>query len=465
MSITHGQMAYSPIFHMGRDVLYAVFEWNADILTVFSDPSALHTTKQASQVCAEWHDILLSSPAIWGRLLDLSVLQWTSTWWRSEILHRSGNGSSLWILGTSINEKCNYDTKIKQIHRIEKLVINIEVERVHPLHWQEFYMPAPFLKVFDVIFTSMALTSVPFFNNIAPVLHTFWTQDIKLGLQAAWLSGLHSLKLKDCISVSLLLNALQMMPELSSLVFGNLIPDNSISLAHFPSISLPKLNRITFFHDITECMTLLEHVILKPGSYYQTHKPTIISLDMSCRAFHFELKSPGQGKAGFSIEVSNVTYFSGNLSMKVLLNLLSTCCIPSVRNLPEIELKCFRYLAMDYTLNAALFTFPFITTLLGDELMLGSLLALQSTSKNILFPYLKYLKLGMLNSTSFGRKDYLTQFLWAHKDMGLLIQFLDLTQCNPDILWKKCDSEKICQYKCGSRNPESIPFFMVKNKR
>ncbi|KAF8884287.1 hypothetical protein CPB84DRAFT_158859 [Gymnopilus junonius] len=271
MSITRGQMAYSPIFRMGRDVLYAIFEWNADM---FSDPSALHTTKQASQVCGEWRDILLSSPAIWGRLLDLGVLQWTSRWWRSEILRRSGNGSSLWILGTSIDEEGNYDTKIKQFmfsiirdhwQRIEKLVINIEVERIHPSHWQEFYMPAPFLKVFDVVFVGMAPTSVPFFNNIAPVLHTFRSQDIKLGSQAAWLSGLRSLKLKDCISVSQLLNALQMMPELSSLVFGNLIPDNSISLAHFPSISLPKLNQITFFHDIIECMMLLEHVIPKPG--------------------------------------------------------------------------------------------------------------------------------------------------------------------------------------------------------
>ena len=53
--------------------------------------SPLTTTRHASQVCRVWRDILLQSPLIWARCIDLDVLDQRLDNWRELVLERTGD--------------------------------------------------------------------------------------------------------------------------------------------------------------------------------------------------------------------------------------------------------------------------------------------------------------------------------------------------------------------------------------
>ena len=46
----------------------AIFEMNANM---FVDDRALGTTRSTSQVCRSWRNIMLVTPSIWAKLIDL----------------------------------------------------------------------------------------------------------------------------------------------------------------------------------------------------------------------------------------------------------------------------------------------------------------------------------------------------------------------------------------------------------
>lgn len=220
--------AGSHIYLLNKDILSAIFMLN----TIRSPETALYATLHASQVCREWRNILLDSPTIWGRLLDLDSLQWGTKRWRREVLRRSGPSTSLWIFASSLDQRRRSATKVKAFlfsiledhwERVERLVISMDVTKIHPSHWRAIYTPAPRLQVFDVKFygiDSKNLPSLdPLFNDVAPLLHTFCVQDIKFRCQAPWLSVLRSLHINSSLTIADLLKALGMMPLLTALRF------------------------------------------------------------------------------------------------------------------------------------------------------------------------------------------------------------------------------------------------------
>ncbi|KDR66056.1 hypothetical protein GALMADRAFT_273768, partial [Galerina marginata CBS 339.88] len=85
----------SPITMLHFDILREIFLFNANI---FTKRKCIETTRLSSQVCHSWRSLILKSPTIWGRLLELSELELSTDRWREEVLRRSGN-SLLWVRG------------------------------------------------------------------------------------------------------------------------------------------------------------------------------------------------------------------------------------------------------------------------------------------------------------------------------------------------------------------------------
>jgi hypothetical protein len=92
---------YAPVFKLDRDVLWHIFSISADSSKSRSsvpswhppsDPqfSPLAITRQLSQVCKFWRRIVLESPSIWGKCLDLDLLHQQDDRWRREVLRRTG---------------------------------------------------------------------------------------------------------------------------------------------------------------------------------------------------------------------------------------------------------------------------------------------------------------------------------------------------------------------------------------
>jgi hypothetical protein len=495
---------------LNRDILSAIFMLN----TIRSPETSLYTTCYASQVCREWRNILLDSPTIWGRLLDLDSLQWGNNQWRREVLRRSGTSTSLWIFATSLDQDRHSANKLKAFlfsilddhwERVERLVIAMDVTKIHPSHWRAIYTPAPRLQVFDVRFYGIhnkGPPSDPLFNDVAPLLHAFRAEDIKFRCQAPWLSVLRSLHIKSSITVADLLKSLEMMPLLTTLRFDRSMATDPVTDVCLPSVSLPKLNHITLWWlNPVECNTLLQHVTPRRGcslkiygmgagvhstfpenfrslsrfaeEYYDVQKPSIISLDIASKTFRFELKGALQDQVSFSVDAGWLQHFEA-LPPAMISNLLTSCTVPSVKALSEIELRGLGFSDEVLTVGPALFTFTAIVTLSCSERILRNIFALEDKWKSTLFPLLKHLKLDALNSSYFmGPNGDVSHFLRSRRDASRPIQTLDLMKCNPDvsprlsyleemtglkILWQMWGSEENFEYVCGSGHPEKIPF-------
>lgn len=156
-----------PIHKLPHDLLYYIFLTNTHHVhrriprNFNSAPTnqGLVTTRRCSQVCQEWRRIILSSSSLWGRLLDLNLLQQSTHHWREEVLRRTGTSAPIWITMTSYPEPIpqvveDFLFKVMNEHwnRIE--VLDILIEGKTAIAWTTgsdvFTRPAPTLREFSV---------------------------------------------------------------------------------------------------------------------------------------------------------------------------------------------------------------------------------------------------------------------------------------------------------------------------
>lgn len=84
--------------NINDDVLLSILTMNANM---FSDKQALNTTRIASQVCRQWRGLLLDTPSLWAKLIDMNGIRCApSLEWGIELIRRSGT-SPLWINANS----------------------------------------------------------------------------------------------------------------------------------------------------------------------------------------------------------------------------------------------------------------------------------------------------------------------------------------------------------------------------
>ena len=103
----------APIHKLGDDVLYEIFLANTyrvmrivlmDLPPHYLSLSPLVLTRRTSHVCRAWRDVLLRSPLIWARCIDLDALDQATDDWRDLVLRRAGR-SMLTISAASARKR------------------------------------------------------------------------------------------------------------------------------------------------------------------------------------------------------------------------------------------------------------------------------------------------------------------------------------------------------------------------
>ncbi len=263
--------ASSPIKRLNFDILWRIFDINAD---VFEDNSALDTTLSESRVCHDWRDFLLSSTSLWAHVMDLDNWIWSSVEGSREMIRRTGT-ASLWVKTHSSNPyrrgmKDIRDTINENWERIQKLEITVyaDLER----HWKSLYRPAPHLTFFSIVFNHKfwkfenLLASL--FGGCVPLLRDFRLKCWTLNITA--IPWLHQLRSADISSTQLTLPQI-----LWTLISANNLTNLQLNYAGedwntpstLPVASLPQLKHLNIhiFASFTQGAVLLEHISISPS--------------------------------------------------------------------------------------------------------------------------------------------------------------------------------------------------------
>ena len=273
----------SAVHTLDDDVLLRIFEFNCDM---FTDYLALDTTRITSQVCREWRHLMLDTPSLWAKLIDVDrISEPNSPEWRTELVRRSGN-APLWIkaeegsigidlntgLRNSYNDKFLLEVISENWHRVQRLVITQDYV-VSSIPWILF-TPAPQLEHFEAMYNwddeDPDAPITPLFGNDAPLLRSIYVNRDMINPRASWLSHLHSLILNDTYS---LFDALALLSATSNLQTLKIVDINTnYTAASLPVISLPHLQDIQFCSNNSNSgITLLDHVKIPVGCSLAIH--------------------------------------------------------------------------------------------------------------------------------------------------------------------------------------------------
>ncbi|KDR83216.1 hypothetical protein GALMADRAFT_874726 [Galerina marginata CBS 339.88] len=267
------------ISRLHEDLLWLIFMKNTE-LPFYNPPleDRLMTAIKTSQVCLRWRNLTLRSSSLWGRLIDLNLLNQKCDALRNTILRRSGN-SFLWIQGRLSAQNSGFFFSILEHHwtRVQRLNINDNcVEGQHPRTWKALYSPAPNLE--SILLTSSSvpqdsevLAPLLLFANDAPILRQYRVPDIKPNPKAPWLSNIGSMTFSIPFNVPEIFEALEVMPLLEFLSIRirsyrlrNTNQENKI-YTDLPSIHLPKLNKLRLRGDVLTTLPFLERITPAPG--------------------------------------------------------------------------------------------------------------------------------------------------------------------------------------------------------
>ncbi len=252
------------IHHLNEDILSYIFALNGDM---FSDIHALRTTSITSQVCQRWRNLMLSTPTLWARLIDIDYfIGPLIDNWINELLRRSGT-APLWINSKEFPgddiEKILFRILSENWHRTQKLIVVNHTlnSNIVPML---FGYPAPYLETFDVHLEIRGLSdkekafTAHLFSGHAPILRRFDFGHWVIDHRAPWLCNLHSLVLNRAIGVY---NALAILTETPMLqkFETHLQVDTNMPLS-YPTVTLPHLESLKCSGEPHLCTALLEHI-------------------------------------------------------------------------------------------------------------------------------------------------------------------------------------------------------------
>ncbi|KJA15009.1 hypothetical protein HYPSUDRAFT_220222 [Hypholoma sublateritium FD-334 SS-4] len=79
---------FASIHALYDDVLLYIFAFNADM---FADRQALHNTRIASQGCRQWRNLMLDTPTLWAKLIQVDmdeISKCRTHEWHNELIRR-----------------------------------------------------------------------------------------------------------------------------------------------------------------------------------------------------------------------------------------------------------------------------------------------------------------------------------------------------------------------------------------
>ncbi|KAF9560880.1 hypothetical protein CPC08DRAFT_817985 [Agrocybe pediades] len=301
----HGRQ---PITRLHEEILYMIFLENS---TDLDDGFRLIHARSTSQVCQQWRRLLLNSPSIWARLIDLDDLREARPAWVQEVMTRSQN-CPLWITGPvhvyrPSPFRKNFFLNLISEHwdRIEILHVsddwddsskNLSVDGQDQAgHWQRlFNRPAPLLKEFAFRYTKragltrrvvQALSPSPLLNGNAPALRMFGIHRngsasrrpdrFIMDMPSSWLSKLRSFTLQQDLDLTQLLGLLRLTPLLEKLKVTRFAASATDSLQWQESpVSLPRLSSLRLEDwETADVVMFLESISPSAGCCVDIFKP------------------------------------------------------------------------------------------------------------------------------------------------------------------------------------------------
>ncbi|KAF8955986.1 hypothetical protein BDZ97DRAFT_225026 [Flammula alnicola] len=507
----------TPIEKLNVDLLWHIFTMNADMDAPIDSNipynarsgtrrvafSPLTVTWRSSQVCRFWRDIILGSPSLWGRVVDLGVLKYMDEEWREEMLCRTGT-AFLCIKFLDCDESAftKFDVEFaaflaslleNEWPRINKLNITIPVpidDPVKDVIRRATQRPAPHLQSFRLHCYSLNYSQrqPPLFSDDAPSLREF--HGINFNLQSPWLRNIRIIELSFPSTFSDVLSVLKQMPFLTTLVLHHDIPPLKNTEISSAQIYLPHLATITISHDIRTCVAFLNTLIPPPGcklflrtprwstrplepvpdithaelpavqtvlsrylhAYFEAAKNSEqLSLDVTrtslilCVYSHSNHSSSSPSSQDFDIaihsqEAQDATFIS------FFLRSLSHCRLTSIKMLDLSIHPC----SLDPSCTSFI---QFLLAFGAVEVLRPSLYALQTIKNlqvhapiksippnNILFPQLRTIRFRHVRE-GIATNDSVLAFLSWRRDIGLPIQVVDFitSPWNP----RPCDMRRL----------------------
>ncbi len=260
----------SPIQRLNFDVLWHIFDINADIC---DDDRALETTLATSYVCHDWRSLLLNSTSIWPGAHVMYLDHYMVEGFQ-EIIRRSGT-ALLWIKADSLY--C-YWSDMKHIpkfidehwDRIQKLEMTIHDSFVD--RWTSLRRPAPHLESLRITFNcdSSKISDLvqSLFSGSAALLRDLRWKGYGLSMsglkimQLPWLHQVRCMELSAGMTVSTTLRVLESTMNLANLRLDYVVENYCATT--LPIVSLPKLVHLdlNLFKTLTPGAVLLEHMVI-----------------------------------------------------------------------------------------------------------------------------------------------------------------------------------------------------------
>ncbi|KAF4610789.1 hypothetical protein D9613_006611 [Agrocybe pediades] len=266
----------SPISMLNEDVLWKIFMLNTEFDRYsdhWSSSSPLIIARRCSQACRQWRSMLLSSPLIWGRLIDLRALRQKKDDWRKEVEARS-EGALLWVYGC-ISPELLPDFLFPFLHknwgRVQILYLwHQKYHQYDDKLWAFLNEPAPYLQKFEAQVPNhrTSLPSNSLFADNAPVLRHFCGYTNKFPTDASWLRNLSSMTFSSVFTTDEVLQALKRTPNLVSLTISTQYDYDYDSAARNQAatdeIVLSKLGTLTLEGSFLGAGTILQRITPSP---------------------------------------------------------------------------------------------------------------------------------------------------------------------------------------------------------
>ena len=284
----------SPIDHLPDELLGSIFLLNT--FKEVEDGQLLHdphtTTLSLLRVCKRWHDVAMSYPVLWSRIIDFEI---HPPAWVKELLRRSK--TSLIEVGEDSVFKyvpLRYPRGKVMLHhmfedpsRIKTLSLQIRLAPWEYICQNFLQYPATNIEYLNLITSSPfpdCLYPGPLFADVAPSLRRLHLQRCLIDFSSSVLSNLTELSILDIAAPSILsmrkpdhplkvaptvggwLRVLKNIPSLRYLTLSGAITENPGEEESLLDINLPNLIFLTVgakkFHS---GVTFLEHLSIPPS--------------------------------------------------------------------------------------------------------------------------------------------------------------------------------------------------------
>ncbi|PPQ92241.1 hypothetical protein CVT25_008924 [Psilocybe cyanescens] len=502
--LVHKGLLGSPILTLNQDVLWSIFKINVHL----NEKDSLQSLREYSQVCSVWRWLILESPSLWGKLLNLNELLTASDLWRKAVIERS-EGSLLWVKGDFIGVSRRklrpilefaYEVLETRWDRVQRLYLTIDYRKIDFDKWPSLHRSAPHLQLFKVSITGRRMPipkttpQVCLFGHDAPLLVDFQANGLPFALDAPWLCNLRILNVGHTLTSNDILNMLTMTTHVEILRI-----EHPIAMRKKPdlqrTIHLPNIRQLFFVGHLSTIINVFEHISALDAccvdlSVISVENLSITNLDLTplqvvgrfIRGFFHKFKTTSISLSHFG---SYFFLYDTSLPSSVMIFSLSLRCGGSVgmvniidsifesspihpvfsSNIVEVDLD----LDLDSSFNTSstyLYSCSSVLTLYCDERTLECLLQTQKRSSDIVFPFLRSLKLKFIGVCSSDEESAIIQFVRSRLHCSHPITVLDLTECNPydlehlesigdtpslTIRWLSLGNETM-EYRCDDSN-------------